>query len=536
VTHKNLLARCFLKQFLGVLTLLLTSQLYAFGFGRMVGVLHHDRIHRDQLVKLDFIEIPKETGDKDLMAIFTLHLGDFQSGEYISYHFDHIEVDPTTGAMLLDQANQEGSIIVTHFDGNTLQGTLRSNFIGIVGTLELHREIPAKPTAPVVQPLGGEYSGTCGDKINTLELYTYRSTEDTTKVGHPFADYEVRGNLGQIDPKSAYCRTRSCIKNSFFSGTYNFFHNELVLSGLKRGVSCDIIDGGLFCEGCRLTKIEPAIRPTPALVPPKALPEKIVFQKSSPESNANPETLTGEYTGYIHHEFLNQYQMASVNLIEVGATKNNQIQISALARVFFGKLDSLESISYRYDKTTVDLTKRSFVLRRPEADVDAILKVTQLENGVMRGEWYSLLFGRVGTFELRKGQIPALSPTQVNLGALTGIYVHNQSTFELKVGATKVPPNTENPFFPLSFTGNFTKGISIPNQAIRGGSYDFYTGRFALFNDTLRNFFGFRMGSDTLYIKRVFDIQEAFISAEGFEPYQRISSIQLNELSVLSGS
>jgi len=75
-------------------------------FERFIGVLRHEKIQRDQLAKLDFILARSDENKLEMSAILTLHFGDFESREYISYHFHkvhHFLIDQTfTFAQLLN--------------------------------------------------------------------------------------------------------------------------------------------------------------------------------------------------------------------------------------------------------------------------------------------------------------------------------------------------------------------------------------------------------------------------------------------------
>jgi MFS family permease len=68
-------------------------------FGRYLGVLKHDRLNREQLVKLDFFLSKSTASNVNLKAILSLQFGGFETGEYVSYHFDDVQFQLITGAL-----------------------------------------------------------------------------------------------------------------------------------------------------------------------------------------------------------------------------------------------------------------------------------------------------------------------------------------------------------------------------------------------------------------------------------------------------
>ncbi len=99
----------------------------------------------------------------------------------------------------------------------------------------------------------------------------------------------------------------------------------------------------------------------------------------------------------------------------------------------------------------------------------------------MVGEWYSIIFGKVGTFYFKKDGTVELPRDATVMKQVGGPFESEKVELKLNVRLGQSPINTENPFFPLLFGGYtyFKAGFSPRNQ-ITGGSYDFYTGKIAL--------------------------------------------------------
>jgi len=454
-------------------------------FGRYVGTLKHNRLGKEQLAKLDFVVSRNQGNEIDLKAVLTLHFGDFRSGEYISYHFDKVNFNLISGALSFDTAEEDATIVTTRFNNGELIAKLRSASGGQIGELSLKLNGEATPQLGLIEPLNGEYSGTCDGKQKVLQIHTLRSTGDSSRVGSPFAANEIRAQIGTLDDRQCgdRFRTRACAGDNFNQGAYNFYKGELELVGRLTNMDCKVNGNTINCgDSCTLTRTSSETR-SRVFAPPTAAPAFVrpAAQGAAP-TNANSQ-LAGNYVGYVHNEYLNLYQPIEIDVATYQANENGEsnLKISALAKLIFGQGDDHESISYRFEPRDFPnpLLKPQFVLSRLEDDVDAFLKVTSLQNGVIKGEWYSLLFGRVGAFEASIDGV-----TKLELGAelvkpVTAEYNFEDFKLNLRVFAGTAPPNTENPFYPLQLGGNMWFE-SMAKESVSGGSYDFYTGRLSI--------------------------------------------------------
>ncbi len=471
-------------------------------FRRYVGILHHDDLKRDQLAKIDFI-LSRETGNKlELMAVLTLHFGDFKSKEYVAYHFDNVQYNLITQTLVFDQPEADVSVKITSFGSGKLEGELRSNFSGNVGKLVLSQDTSAAPQYPLIEPISGEYEGKCLSYPSRLQLLTYRSTDDTARIGNPFATYRVRGELGQNQGEK-FCGLFGpkgyCIAAYFEQGSYNFFKKHLVLNGPKQNLVCTVDQGTLTCgQDCQFRRVSDEMTGPLTLSPPVSQSLLSNPPPNNPAIKVPVESIQGEYSGYVHHEYLNTYQAAKINIMTYQGNGSSpeapKLQLSAIASLFFGGFQSAEAISYRFATRPYPnpLTETQFVFRRSENDVDAILQVTEFGDGVVKGVWNSILFGRVGSFELRKDGQATLPPQAKKMGPISGMFEGNQWDLNLVIGLGKTPPNTENPFFPLSFAGWALFREAGTPATITSGSYDFYTGKLGFENGEKSVFIGTR--------------------------------------------
>ncbi|NBX76473.1 MAG: hypothetical protein EBQ92_07955, partial [Proteobacteria bacterium] len=106
--------------------------------GRYSGVLHNEKLKRDQLVQLDIL-VSNEGDDEpevdrfEFMAFLKLQFGDWSSSEYMTYHFDNIKFNPNDKTIPLVHPDQEISVVLTLAEPGKFTGTFRSNYGGNVG-------------------------------------------------------------------------------------------------------------------------------------------------------------------------------------------------------------------------------------------------------------------------------------------------------------------------------------------------------------------------------------------------------------------
>lgn len=457
-------------------------------FGRYVGTLKHDRLNVEQLAKIDFVVSRSSANQLEMKAVLTLHFGDFKSGEYISYHFDNVLYDILSGTFVFDQAKEGVSLVSKSFSNGEMSAELFSNALGKIGIINLKHDGVAKPSLPIIEPVAGDYRSKCKGRDSIMQLHTMRSLEDSSRIGNNFGSYDIGGQFGYFDLGFCY-QGKACQWASIRSGAYNFFTGTLDIVGSVNAWSCKTDSKGFVCDnGCRFDR---ASNETISRVfsPPKAV---AAFPAATPpDPIANPaqvNSLAGTYTGFLHHEYLDRYQPTELSVVTYQSVQGaeRKLRISASARLFFSNTLSSETIPYRFEPRDFPnpLMPSQFVIDRLNDDVDAFLKINSFKDGIIRGEWYSLLFGRVGTFEVRKPELGTfeLPKNTKMVKAVNGEYDEAWWKLKLVTFQTRTPPNSENPFFPLSIAGTLIlkDDFKESRESIKGGSYDFYTGKIAL--------------------------------------------------------
>jgi len=500
--------------------------------GRYRGVLHNETLKRDQLVQLDILVSNEGDDDREedrfeFMAFLKLQFGDWSSSEYMTYHFDNIKFNSSEKTLALVHPDQEVSVVLTFSEPNEFTGVFRSNYGGNVGPLVLSKTAPIVLKYPVIDPIGGKYEGFCSDGTqHVLQMETFRNTDDTTKIGNPFSSYRIHANWASKKDPLCIESAEYCAIGVFDKGTYNFFDNDLVLMGPRKTVKCQTTPGGVRCRDCEFKKIQSdqtlAFKSEKEVV--DAFPNRPKIKKT------DPKELAGIYRGYVYHEYLGMYQRAELNIQtfqDIGKEKaDEEISMSAVAQLFFGEFSQREAVSYRFATRVYPIHKAPFrfSFQRPQADLDAVIHVEEMGDGLVRGVWYSLLFGRVGQFELRKEgevEVPGKAPI---MNSFAGYYQGPKWDLNLIVELGQTPFNSDNPFHPLTFSGWTTfKNLGF-RVSILDGSFDFYTGKVGLILSDGSDIIGVRNQAGELYLKKVNHLVATPLKSFDLEKYDFVSS------------
>ena len=453
-------------------------------FGRYSGILRHANSDSDQLVKLDFITERGSDGTLQIAAVLTLHFGGFDSGEYISYRYNDIQYNPVSGTLIFQQANRSLALVTNVFKDGRLEGKLTSVQGGAVGDLLLSNSETPAPTRNLIEPLRGAYQGKCDDEDQILQLTPYRTNSDLSAVGNPFAAYEIVGQMGRSMRHVCPNREgRPCVAHKITSGSYDFFSGKLLLSGDQGGLDCKVAGASIRCNGCQMERITGEMRGPLQSTP---LASQNTFSDLGSPSPDDSD-LGGQYHGYLHHEYLDQYQNLRLDLVAFqNADGDSQsLQISASAKLTFGGPDVQEAISYKFAKRPYNILGTSFVFVGETTETDVTLKITSIKNGSIKGVWFSRTFGRVGHFVAYKGEPPPLPEEVAVAQALSSTYDSPNIELVTNVLPGGAAAGSENPFSPLKFAGYFWFKAGFAKRIhIVSSSYDFYTGRIALITDS----------------------------------------------------
>lgn len=500
--------------------------------GRYVGVLRHENLKRDQLVQMDILV--SNEGDEDrhredhfeFMAFLKLQFGDWTSSEYMTYHFDDIRLNLSDKSLPLAHPDQEVSVILKLTEPGVFTGIFRSNYGGNIGEVILRKEGSVPQKYPLMGPVAGEYEGVCADGVQQkLQIVTFRNTDDTTKIGNPFSSYRIHANWGVWKDPLCIDSAEYCLMGVFDKGTYNFFDDDLVLMGPRKTVKCQTTLDGLTCLKCNLKRIQK--EPNLSVAQPKTIEQ--IFPNRPAIQSQEISQVAGVYRGYVYHEYMGTYQRAELNIqtfFQPGEEKEGEVSMSAVAHLYFGEYAQREVISYRFATRNFPIHQKPirFSFQRPQADLDAVLHVEEIGDGFIRGTWYSLLFGRVGPFEMRKEGDVTIDPQLPIVKSLGGFYQGPLWDLNLLVELGQTPYNSDNPFHPLTFSG----WAKIRNLGFRvsvlDGSYDIYTGKLGFILSDGSDILGLRDLDGAFKLKKVGHLFGTPLKKFDFEPYPLVSS------------
>lgn len=470
---------------------------------RYFGSFQNPNSQTQQLVKLDLI--PNQSNGKlSYIAFLSFYFGDYSSQEYVTYHYDEAQFNLETSTLSLEQVDQAITFSTIFKDNEDLQGHILHSLEGDLGVLHLSKNPNSLIVSPSLMPgLANEYRGLCQGKATTLQIQTMRSLENTSRVGNPFGAYAVQAQWGEFVTKDGCFGVKApCVKYKYDYASYNFFRGELKLFGSVHQQSCQVHPHELVCNDCTLA----ALPTTHAKV--SNFPQTSAFWEAKdydyPSPSLEPSESEGKYLGYLHHDYLNIYQNCSLQLSSLPKDENGRhaLAFASTAGLYFGDSGSQESLHYKFKQAIYKPFGNSFILQNIEDDTDALLLIEEIKGDYIRGSWYSILFGRVGSFLVQKHSVLKLPEGLSVMGSLSGNYIGEKWQIELQVSRESTPNNTQNPFFPLNFRGvSSLKSIPDFNKII-GGSFDFYTGKIGIQIEDGSYFFGEKRDNRTLLLKR----------------------------------
>ena len=132
---------------------------------------------------------------------------------------------------------------------------------------------------------------------------------------------------------------------------------------------------------------------------------------------AEDDQIAGLYKAVLLHEGTNFYQFAKITLRTVNV--GGQVKIAANTKVFFGDWDSNEYMTYEYPDVPLNILTRQLNIRN---DVNDVSMTGFLRTGVIEGDWFSTIVGRVGTFKALKAGIPEVPANGILVKTLSGYY------------------------------------------------------------------------------------------------------------------
>lgn len=441
-------------------------------FGRLVGTFQNERIKKEQLAILDFIVSRDLENELELSAILTLHFGGFDTGDYVSHFFENVRYVLKTNQLVFADSGEPLRLLSTEFSASKgIKADVYAPGLGKVGTLSLGKDGKARPKLPIVPKVFGHYEGTCEGPYThrAIQLYPYRESSGDAGLGNPFASYKLKGHLlTEFSWSPPTLRTHRIIE----AGSYDFFTGEMELDRKPDPpIKCKVTDA-IQCGSC--TFILPATH-AKEFAPRQAVPAFV-------DDGKRQLLKGGFYRGYVHHEYLDQYQRVELDLRVTPTDKSTLL--FATGTMLFGEGGD-ETIPFLFEETSYPSPLAPVVvLKSARRGTDPVIQLWSPGDGKLRGVWFSRQFGRVGTVELSNSAMPVLSDGAKVFKKISGKYKSkNISDWRVEIDVRKAA-TFPSPFYPNGFRGWFYKKAPIPPPEylrfpIIGGAFDFFTGRIA---------------------------------------------------------
>ncbi len=507
-----------MKRLLSLLALLLLAN-PAFSaelkHGRYIGWIElEEKKERLAVVADFFIESPEDfTQFPRLNAAFRISLGGYNTHEYVTETFHDLKYDFDNGNLTFDE--EANDLLMTTFvsaqGGRAkITGDVYVRSSAVTGKLELLQESDepgddflksALPTTqlPFASLLEGQYEGVCNGKAATFQVQTIRGLENESNAKSPGLErhYGIGGRLVFKDdtlcgrlPNGMWCS-----RQHFKNGSFNVYTGQLAFESKQGSENCTLKGSELSCSlrfftdtiNCQLKK--PA-----ASQPAKFYPRGFHLNPSQEQSRTLPDpepprnqglaqALKGRFFGYLHNESNNTYIPLRLDVIPFSSTENphnpNMMNVSATASFFLGRDFSGPFVTQRFDH-------RSFYLRPgfmlSGADSDSFLNVISWKSGFISGTWISKAFGKVGTFQLVKGEASPLPARAMAVQSFAGEFTGKLGEINqwIRFLFPSQPNRMKKQIIP--FTGSYQSIVgNTPVRQIEGGAFDPFTGRLGWF-------------------------------------------------------
>jgi hypothetical protein len=492
-----------LKNFLKIVTLFMfcgTAQAQHMGPmpGRYFGYVKPDNQNTKIPVTLDLTISQVDDDFSKLRGTLKLMLGGFDSFEYINQFYDEVSYSFVSNELIFDADDQEITVSngKVHMMGGRLMimGEFRSASGNASGKITLvHMKNPAQfdpdvtlkgvfPNAVQTDSITGSYRGQCEEVDVELQIEATKWRGLGGFSTNPMHGYKISGRWGvKSDSTCSDGESMYCQHFRFDHGSYNFYKNKLMLGGSTRNKRCRLNGDILTCDSCSLKKHVPTAKTR--LDRDKTYNQHKRSQSIDTSTHAplpelpQPSDLKGTFFGYVHHETLDRYQPLRLQVRSFMYTERpnrpETLYISASGWLHFGSFESDEFIGYKFDQRPYLNTAPNLILEGPG---EAYFKITKWTQESILGEWYSKIYGRVGTVELTRNTPPNISSSASIVPSLNNQYNGPFWSIDLMPMQTNISEElSADVFYPLNVAGTATIPGLTATREVQNGTYDFYT-------------------------------------------------------------
>lgn len=455
----------------------------------------------------DFTQFPR------LNVSFRLNLGGYQTHEYINETFHDLKYDFDNGALTFDEEGNNllmTTKLVSEGSRTKIMGDVFIRSVASYGKLELWEEsdepgddfslfkkganFTRNESSPFLTLLEGQYEGQCNSNEAILQIQTVRGLKTENITGGLEQDYGISARLAFKNHPN--CGTLSkdqwCAMQFYRNGSFNFFAGKLGFQSENGADLCTKNGSELSCElhankevqRCHFKKQStpktPHFYTRGFFLKPNPEQKKILPDPKPPSNTDLASALRGRFYGYLHNESNNTYMPVRLDVVSFSSTENphnpNQMMISATASFFLGK-DFSGAFTVQY------FDPRSFYLRPgfmlSGAKADSIFQIASWKSGYISGIWLSKSFGKVGSFELLKDEMPSLPTSAMAMQTFAGDFIQDLNGIKRWVRFQFPTQADQNNSHTIPFTGSYQSILgNSPVRLIEEGAFDPFTGKF----------------------------------------------------------
>lgn len=418
-------------------------------YGKYFGTLQIEGRPQPLAVSLDafLLQLTGPTVYPALNVIVRTNLGGYHGAEYAGYNFYNPTYNFEKKILQLNDLKSDltATLQVTQTESTViLEGPAAYRPTNAKGHMRLelnmnNLSLSSAASGLNLQPeLSGEYSGMCGRDDAKLQIETALVGE-ANPTGNALTGFTITGRLGYMNGPNCFGNQakKFCSLYPYGSGTYSPYTGRLTMRGPRGTIECNAGADSLQCTVYGYDKNGPCTFKKKSVdasgpkefaagfrlnVPAekmKALPEP------TPDNEEILTALNGDYFGFLHYENRDIYQLAEMSVVASSSTENehipNQVFVEPTLSLRLGSSwQSTVALSIAYPQRVFWLNA-GFAFQMDTNEY--LVVVGTWRTGYVRGVVYSKGYGRVGTFEMIKGEKPQLSPDLSFIANPAGSYL-----------------------------------------------------------------------------------------------------------------
>ncbi len=457
--------------------------------GQYFGYINLKEIGLSVPISVELIAYRRTASLLKMRAVVKVTQGSFSGHEYFGYYFPFVDYNFKSKQIVFKSKDKTMAINHAKWTNDIIYGNLEipseslkaSFFVRWKSGKErqiLNQEMLAE--LPVAHPISGTYMANCKGQQRGLQLTL---SQGLSTREEKLYDWQI---LGQWIEQDSSCLNKiPCRYTPTEVGQFSVGLRTLKLKGQISENICQQNKDGFKCGECQYN-YQTAVSKQVSVSDYRIYNRKfhsLIHVK--PNIQPVPGDIIGDYFGFIHNEVSNHYQLVKLSIASLKKTLKNKKTwdlLNGSATLFFENASSEEYIAYKFDLRRYVKDRNVFVFDGPG---EAFFVVTGWKKEGIEGIWYSKRFGRIGTVEFKKYQVPLLSKTTPLIPSFSGVY--QADDYRLFLSTRPNVSHTSNDFYPIKVQGVFQEGPNLSKKvAITNAKYDFYSGQVSIWLEDSR--------------------------------------------------